>query len=53
MKAYGKDDEWVVDYGKQTVFFNGGKTEYHSDMFKAEYLAVWMVAIDEYYKGTE
>lgn len=51
VKAFGKDDEWVVDYGKQTVFFNGGKTEYHSDMFKSEYLATWMVAIDEYYKG--
>ena len=53
VKAFGKDDEWVVDYGKQTVFFNAGKTEYHSDMFKSEYLAVWMVAIDEYYKGKE
>ncbi len=51
VKAVGKDDEWVVDYGKQTVFFNGGKTEYHSNMFKSEYLATWMVAIDEYFKG--
>lgn len=43
------DDIWVVNYNESTVFFNDGKTEYHSDMFKNDYLAVWMVAIEEYY----
>jgi hypothetical protein len=28
---------------------NDGKTEYVSGMFKDEYLAVWMVAIEDYY----
>ena len=46
---YDRDDIWLVNYRDQTVFFNDGKTEYHSDMFKDEYLAVWLVAIDEYY----
>ena len=46
---YDKDDIWIVNYRDRTVFFNNGKTEYHSDMFKDEYLAVWLVAIDEYY----
>jgi predicted small lipoprotein YifL len=49
LTAYGKDDIWVVDYGKKTIFFNDGKTEYHSDMFKNEYLAVWLMSIEEYY----
>lgn len=44
-----KDDIWVVNYNESTVFFNDGKTEYHSTMFEHEYLAVWMVAIEEYY----
>ena len=47
--AFDKDDIWVVNYNESTVFFNDGKTEYHSDMFKNDYLAVWMVAIEEYY----
>ncbi len=47
--AFDKDDTWIVNYNDRTVFFNDGKTEYHSDMFKDEYLAVWFVAIDEYY----
>ena len=28
---------------------NDGKTEYVSDLFKDEYLAVWLMAIEEYY----
>ena len=47
--AFGKDDTWIVNYGKRTVYMNNGATEYSSDMFKDEYLAVWMVAIEEYY----
>ena len=47
--AYGKDDTWIVNYGKRTFYMNDGGTEYSSDMFKDEYLAVWLVAIEEYY----
>ena len=47
--AYGKDDTWVVNYRDRTMYMNDGKTEYVSDMFKDEYLAVWMVAIEDYY----
>ncbi len=47
--AYGKDDTWIVNYGERTFYMNDGGTEYSSDMFKDEYLAVWLVAIEEYY----
>ena len=47
--AYGKDDTWVVNYRDRTMYMNDGKTEYISEMFKDEYLAVWMVAIEDYY----
>lgn len=47
--AYGKDDIWVVNYRDRTMYMNDGKTEYVSEMFKDEYLAVWMVAIEDYY----
>ncbi|MCR5831257.1 MAG: zinc ribbon domain-containing protein [Lachnospiraceae bacterium] len=48
--AYGTDDIWLVNYRDRTVFFHDGKTEYVSTMFKDEYLAIWMMAVDEYYK---
>ena len=48
--AQGKDDTWKVNYAERTVFFNDGATEYTSDMFKDEYLAIWLVAIEEYYE---
>ena len=48
--AQGKDDTWIVNYAERSVFFNDGATEYSSDMFKDEYLAVWLVAIEEYYE---
>ncbi|MBR6399764.1 MAG: hypothetical protein IKS17_00890 [Firmicutes bacterium] len=47
--AYDKDDTWIINYEDRTFYMNDGKTEYHSEMFKDEYLAVWMMAIDEYY----
>ena len=47
--AYDKDDTWVVNYRDRTMYMNDGKTEYVSQMFKDEYLAVWMVAIEDYY----
>ena len=49
LTMYGKDDTWLVNYRDRTVYMNDGKTEYVSDMFKDEYLAVWMVAIEDYY----
>ena len=49
LTAYGKDDTWTVNYGKRTIYMNDGATEYSSDMFKDENLAVWMIAIEEYY----
>ena len=45
----GRDDTWLINYGEKTVYFNDGKTQYFSDMFKDEYLAVWLMAIDDYY----
>ena len=47
--AYDKDDTWVINYRDRTMYMNDGKTEYVSQMFKDEYLAVWMVAIEDYY----
>jgi hypothetical protein len=47
--AYDKDDTWVINYRDRTMYMNDGKTEYVSEMFKNEYLAVWMVAIEDYY----
>lgn len=49
LTIYGKDDTWLVNYRDRTVYMNSGKTEYVSDMFKDEYLAVWMIAIEDYY----
>ncbi len=49
VKAYGKDDTWLVNYQNRTIYFNNGKTEYSSDMFKTDYLSMWMIAIEEYY----
>ncbi len=45
----GKNDTWIINYGKHEMFMNNGATEYTSDMFKDEYLATWLVAIEEYY----
>ncbi len=49
VKAYGKDDTWTVNYQNRSFYMNNGATEYSSDMFKDSNLAVWMVAIEEYY----
>lgn len=50
VKAFGTDDVWIVNYGNRTIYFNDGATEYTSDMFRTENLAVWAVAIEQYYK---
>lgn len=49
VKAEGRDDTWIINYGERTIYFNNGSTEYSSDMFKDEYLALWMMAVDDYY----
>ncbi|MBO4900405.1 MAG: zinc-ribbon domain-containing protein [Lachnospiraceae bacterium] len=49
VKAYGKDDTWIINYKDKTVYFNNGGTEYVSDMFNDDYMVVWMVAVEEYY----
>ena len=46
---YGKDDTWLVNYGDRTFYMNDGATEYVTDMFKDEYLAIWWMSIDDYY----
>lgn len=47
--AEGKEDTWIVNYNKRTVFFNNGNTEYSSDMMSDFSLGVWLTAIEEYY----
>jgi predicted small lipoprotein YifL len=46
---YGKDDTWLVNYGDRTFYMNDGATEYVTDMFKDDYLAIWWMSADEYY----
>ena len=49
LTAYGKEDTWIANYENCTFYMNDGTTEYHSDMFKDKYLAVWLMAIEDYY----
>ncbi len=49
LTAYEKDDTWVFNFANRTLYMNNGKTEYVSDMFKDEYMAVWLMAVDEYF----
>ncbi|MCR5283633.1 MAG: hypothetical protein K6E18_09705 [Lachnospiraceae bacterium] len=49
MKTPERDDIWLINYQDRTIFFNDGNTEYHSDLFKDEYLAVWLMSIEDYY----
>lgn len=49
VNAFGTEDTWIVDYGKRTVYMNDGATEYSSDMFRDDYLGLWLAATDEYY----
>ena len=49
IKTSGREDIWVINYEKRTIYMNDGATEYVSDLFKDEYLAVWLMAIDDYY----
>ncbi len=46
---YGKDDTWLVNYGDRTFYMNDGATEYVTDMFKDDYLAIWWISVDDYY----
>ncbi|MCR5595059.1 MAG: zinc ribbon domain-containing protein [Lachnospiraceae bacterium] len=51
VKAEGKSDKWIINYKDKTVYFNDGATEYTSDMYNPEYLAIWSVVIEEYFNG--
>ena len=50
VKAYDKDDVWIFNFAQDSLYMNNGATEYVSDMFKNEYLAVWLMAVDEYFE---
>ncbi len=49
VKTSGREDIWLINYEKRTIYMNNGNTEYVSDLFKDEYLAVWLMAIEDYY----
>ena len=49
LTAYGADDTWLANYQDRKFYMNDGATEYVSEMFKDEYLAVWLMAIEDYY----
>ena len=46
---YGTDDTWIVNYQRRTIYLNNGATEYVSDMFRDENLAVLATAVGIYY----
>lgn len=50
VKAYDKDDIWIFNFAQDSLYMNNGATEYVSDMFKDEYRAVWLMAMDEYFE---
>ncbi len=49
LTAYGAEDTWLVNYQDCKFYMHDGETEYVTDMFKDEYLAVWLMAIEDYY----
>lgn len=49
LTAYGAEDTWLVNYQDRKFYMHDGDTEYITDMFKDEYLAVWLMAIEDYY----
>ena len=49
LTAYGAEDTWLVNYQDCKFYMHDGATEYVTDMFKDEYLAVWLMAIEDYY----
>ena len=49
LTAYGAEDTWLVNYQDCKFYMHDGATEYFTDMFKDEYLAVWLFAIEDYY----
>jgi hypothetical protein len=49
LTAYGAEDTWLVNYQDCKFYMHDGATEYITDMFKDEYLAVWLMAIEDYY----
>ncbi|MBR1599324.1 MAG: hypothetical protein IJ661_10515 [Lachnospiraceae bacterium] len=49
LTAYGAEDTWLVNYQDRTFYMRDGAAEYVTDMFKDDYLAIWMMAVDDYY----
>ncbi len=49
LTAYGAEDTWLINYQDCKFYMHDGATEYVTDMFKDEYLAVWLMAIEDYY----
>ena len=49
LTAYGAEDTWLVNYQDCKFYMHDAATEYVTDMFKNEYLAEWLMAIEDYY----
>ena len=47
--AAGKEDTWIFDGHEKKFYLNNGNTEYTSSMFDAQTMAVWSIALDEYF----
>lgn len=48
--AEGKEDSWVLDGHEKKFYLNGGSTEYTSDMFDSQTMAVWSFVLDDYFE---
>lgn len=47
--AEGKEDSWILDGHEKKFYLNNGNTEYTSSMFEPQTMAVWSIALDEYF----
>ena len=43
------EDTWIFDGHEKKFYLNNGNTEYTSSMFDAQTMAVWSIALDEYF----
>ena len=48
--AEGKEDSWILDGHEKKFYLNGGSTEYTSDMFDPQTMAVWSFVLDDYFE---
>lgn len=48
--AEGKEDSWILDGHEKKFYLNNGNTEYTSSMFDPQTMAVWSIALDEYFE---